>query len=1675
MEHQQQRRQQVEVDTDDEAVAAVMMKMHDKGRSPAAPLGVPDPLQLLAVGVGNHQHQHRQQQVQSQGGPTNDDDIDGKPTGRRGSRGGSSTSRGGVFDDAEEEDDEEDFARHGVVPANANTGGRPSTAPARLIGLSIQTTAAGGSVNAVLGGGRGGDGAGAGGAGANTSMLGNVSSFDNDSLASPRSSRHGEEATATATATSTTVAAVVNGMAPLLTAPSKLEGSKSYDSSDDDLSRVLVFGGGGRGFGECGSDADISSSSMSRGGAEAHVEKPAATGGTTVEGGERASSPMKIEEGLNSRGRGEDHDDEDVTKNGGKKNTGDTGLDDPTEAALTTSLDVSTSASAAAAARTPTKGQSSRASAVRRRVEPWSEPPRSSKPRVSVSSLVNTASVQDIGAASQSAAAPLPLAHSLVPSSGALATAASTTATAATVPDGTEVFAIERILGRRYNTSKRRVEYLIVWKGFEDRPHENTWEPPAHLSNPSLNFVQRRWGDSKPSRTAAIEMTDSDLDEDRVRAFFEWEKSESQQQAAAAAATKNKKKPSPQQTKKRAAVAGGGVAALFEDGETTLTFGDGMADPKSFVKQTLLELVRKVRRKVDSYGFFSGPVDPIKSNALDYYDVIDRETEAMDLDTIEGQIKSGVLITVEAFEANLRRIVHCCRKYNTNPNHFVRLQAEKIEVLAAPMIDIARRAINKRLFSSSALAYPGQGGGDGAEDHDEQDQDQDREGKSSAASGVSRNRKRRRSKMDDGKEDEISDDDNGDAKSKSNSRSKSKRSRRSKACTPTPERRSSTRRLPTSGKKGFADADAGSGFRGGSTGDDSSALAKRPTRATRKSVDYSEKSARKTSGGSSSCGGDDESYSDSVSFASRSSISTTTASNRPKLDRNKYRDPAIPGSEVPPCKKDLSTSDVAQCSGRTQWLSIVPEMMNVCNEAARRATLDVDPNAERYEKPLSDVYMTERLEYDAVVTGYTCRTKASPHYLQGFVVITDFQVFRKSFRWTTSEEPAAGITPSNVRFRANDSDGSLTADLQKIKTRGAQGRDGIVFDRVAEVALLGGLHCGGKLLEAALLELRQSGSYDFAVLQATKMAIPFYERMGFVRVGAVCRFNDSQSLPEVSYRHWSEIVGNEAMEASYMMALRLQDFVGGGRKRSVLSDSSRSSTSTSTSTISAEEKRSDATLALRSACALLSDAAVLRALGTTASVHSLREMLALANDFAKCAGDKNMMKTIKRATNQCDPRSKRIGEAKMILRNELDLPIRGGGTGRVAPSTAVAVSKRSTSVTSFSSSSLSDGECAMLADLHHQSTATANGDGNDEEECSNVKVSVTIGGTAVAPTDEEDVEELEASVGNNSGVPLRELSVSIRVDGSNYEPKDKEEGHALLARLRLREERRNRSELKSATAIALQCLRDVLRDGEFLPGEKARQVPPVRPGGICMIRVLAKDGSPFWLSAQVRRHCKDYELPTDTVDASTHNSFIVKTVEADKVEEFSVCLDPTQRGVGRLWCTNMDWHSFQMMPPAILDELLIGSCVDYPLESGVRTEGLIMSRVGTGLQEDVPRWRLLTYDDDGDREHSFEYTAAALKEAVTITDLNLQKTAAVIRTLPPMAFDDGGGSSMELGGAGDMASPGGNGHRPSTALAGVNEEDINDWIQNRLEGCKLGAEEEVASAGPPKKKRRRRY
>mgnify|MGYP003317173153 CR=1 FL=1 len=107
--------------------------------------------------------------------------------------------------------------------------------------------------------------------------------------------------------------------------------------------------------------------------------------------------------------------------------------------------------------------------------------------------------------------------------------------------------------------------------------------------------------------------------------------------------------------------------------------------------------------------------------------------------------------------------------------------------------------------------------------------------------------------------------------------------------------------------------------------DDSSAVANRPTRATRKTLDYSESSSTRR--------GDDDNSINGMSGSTRSTKSGKR--DNPKILRRRYRDRGIKGSEVPPCKSDLSTSVVARLTDRKSWLAMVPEMMTVCNEAAR--------------------------------------------------------------------------------------------------------------------------------------------------------------------------------------------------------------------------------------------------------------------------------------------------------------------------------------------------------------------------------------------------------------------------------------------------------------------------------------------------------------------------------------------------------------------------------------------------------------------------------------------------------------------------------------------------------------------------------------------------------------------
>ena len=128
--------------------------------------------------------------------------------------------------------------------------------------------------------------------------------------------------------------------------------------------------------------------------------------------------------------------------------------------------------------------------------------------------------------------------------------------------------------------------------------------------------------------------------------------------------------------------------------------GRGLDYTRIFIRQTLLETLRRVGTAVDTYGYFSFPVDPDQDDCPDYYDIVDRDTEAMDLSTIESMIKDGTVKSVDEMRAMLMRIVFSCRKYNRDEDNEVREEGEKILPLAEPLLDKARKIIEQQMKKS---------------------------------------------------------------------------------------------------------------------------------------------------------------------------------------------------------------------------------------------------------------------------------------------------------------------------------------------------------------------------------------------------------------------------------------------------------------------------------------------------------------------------------------------------------------------------------------------------------------------------------------------------------------------------------------------------------------------------------------------------------------------------------------------------------------------------------------------------------------------------------------------------------------------------------------------------------------------------------------------------------------
>lgn len=241
------------------------------------------------------------------------------------------------------------------------------------------------------------------------------------------------------------------------------------------------------------------------------------------------------------------------------------------------------------------------------------------------------------------------------------------------------------------------------------------------------------------------------------------------------------------------------------------------------------------------------------------------------------------------------------------------------------------------------------------------------------------------------------------------------------------------------------------------------------------------------------------------------------------------RQPNYKLCDVPKCERDMSKSTVYHVTERDHFEDALAEMLLLCNEVMRRQTVSPrtkGTKAKRTSKPLSLEYMADRLDVDDPLFGFIVRTATGTNetenlqgMLQGFISVTTFTNWQKTFRWDSMHDSAFSYDDEHTAKllaegkRVYDKDGSLAAQLESTVRCGDPWNEGIIWPRIAEISLLGALGCGKTLVNLAIEKLESmppssKANYDFVVLQATENSIPFYESMGFVRVGCITESND---------------------------------------------------------------------------------------------------------------------------------------------------------------------------------------------------------------------------------------------------------------------------------------------------------------------------------------------------------------------------------------------------------------------------------------------------------------------------------------------------------------------------------------------------------------------------------------
>jgi hypothetical protein len=206
-----------------------------------------------------------------------------------------------------------------------------------------------------------------------------------------------------------------------------------------------------------------------------------------------------------------------------------------------------------------------------------------------------------------------------------------------------------------------------------------------------------------------------------------------------------------------------------------------------------------------------------------------------------------------------------------------------------------------------------------------------------------------------------------------------------------------------------------------------------------------------------------------------------------RFEGKPLRQPPYNFQDVPFCKKDLSGSCILEVTDREVFTDAIAEMLLLCKEVMRRKNnhTPVVPegsrNTVRTTKPLSLEYIADRIDVDDPLFGFLIRTENpipscgvcdSPRkssvegMLQGFLTITTFTTWQKTFRWDSRHEAAFSLDEPELALqmatgkRKYDNDGSLAAELESTVRCGDVWNEGVVWPHVAEISLLGGLGCG---------------------------------------------------------------------------------------------------------------------------------------------------------------------------------------------------------------------------------------------------------------------------------------------------------------------------------------------------------------------------------------------------------------------------------------------------------------------------------------------------------------------------------------------------------------------------------------------------------------------------------------